>query len=426
MGSGSTELGAASPRGEMSTTLCTTISYHPGGAASIPKMEPVPTCCFLLSAAGPLVTPMRWSMTCMRCSKELDNSPSLFSRCLFCRRDTTLPGTWTHHSTYGTHTPACGAPTFPTLCCQEMVTRTRPSGDIPSHHSSVPTPPGNPTDTHGWEQHPPGELSSGGSLVTVTVLTLSCLTPSASSSSPDSKMSDWDLPSREYLGRILRAESGVWQCSGSAWGSAESPPSSDLLRGFPDSPALLGARKMSLSIERLLLGAVGPPSGSFSHLEPRLDLGFLKAKKFPIFFLRVREPEGARGADPRQVSGVVGLRRNEALEKVSSRLPRGKGSVFFSLPALKRWIQTLDTPPEIAVFWQGHPFPAWFPWVLPHCLPLWNRLHILHTMAAISFLFPQPCPWQYPWVSCFTQHPFCTGTSSETLGMGVCWAGEGP
>lgn len=99
---------------EMSPTLWTTISYHPGGAGSIPKMEPVLTCCFLLSAAGPLVTPMRWSMTCTRCSKELDNSPSLFSRCLFCRRDTALPGIWTHHSTYGTHTPACGAPTFPT------------------------------------------------------------------------------------------------------------------------------------------------------------------------------------------------------------------------------------------------------------------------------------------------------------------------
>lgn len=157
----------------------------------------------------------------------------------------------------------------------------------------------------------------------MTVLTLSCLTPSASSSSPESNMSDWDLPSREYLGRILRAESGVWQCSGSARGSTASPPSSDLLSGLPASPALLGARKMSLSIERLLLGAVGPPSGSFSHLEPRLDLGFLKAKKFPIFFLRVRELEGARGADPGQVSGAMGLGRDEALGKVSSGVPRG-------------------------------------------------------------------------------------------------------
>lgn len=283
----------------------------------------------------------------------------------------------------------------PQACCQEMVTWTRPSGDIPRHHSSVPTPPGNPTGIQGWQQHPPGELNSSGGLVTGTVLTLSCLTPSASSSSPDSKMSDWDLPSREYLGRILRAESGVWQCSGSAWGSAESPPSSDLLRGFPDSPALLGARKMSLSIERLLLGAVGPPSGSFSHLEPRLDLGFLKAKKFPIFFLRVREPEGARGADPRQVSGVVGLGRDEALEKVSSSLPRGKGSVFSPCPP-----ETDGSRP-----WTHH-----LRWQCPGqdthsqhgsygcCLiasPLWNRLHghILHTMGAIPFLFPQPCPW---------------------------------
>lgn len=181
----------------------------------------------------------------------------------------------------------------------------------------------------------------------MVALTLSCLTPSASSSSPGSSMSDWDLPSREYLGRILRAEPGVWQCSGSARGSAASSPSSDLLRGFPASPALLGARKMSLSIERLLRGA---PSGSFSHLEPRLDLGFLKAKKFPIFFLRVRELEGARGADPAQVSGAVGLGRDGALGKVDSGLHFPPPSP----PTLKGWIQTLETPPEMM-------HPAWDP-----------------------------------------------------------------
>lgn len=116
-------------------------------------------------------------------------------------------------------------------------------------------------------------------------------------------MRDWDLPSLEYLGLILQAASGVWLCSGSAL----SAPSSDLLRALPGSPALLGARKMSLSIDRLLLGAAAPPSGSFSHRELRLDLGFLKAKKFPIFFLRVRELEDARGAEPGPLSSTVGL-----------------------------------------------------------------------------------------------------------------------
>lgn len=144
---------------------------------------------------------------------------------------------------------------------------------------------------------------------------MSCLTPSASSSSPGSRMRDWDLPSREYLGLILWAASGVWLCSGSVLRA----PSSDLLSALPGSPALLGARKMSLSIERLLLGAAVLPSGSFSHREPRLDLGFLKAKKFPIFFLRVRELEDTRGADPGPVSSTMGLGgRNTG--KISSRM----------------------------------------------------------------------------------------------------------
>lgn len=101
-----------------------------------------------------------------------------------------------------------------------------------------------------------------------------------------------------------------------------SSSSSSLLSSFPSLPTLLGTPKMSLSIKRLLLGIPGMPSGSFSHLKPWVDLGFLKAKKILIFFLRVQELEGARGADPRQVSGAMGLGGDEALEKVSSRLLR--------------------------------------------------------------------------------------------------------
>lgn len=215
----------------------------------------------------------------------------------------------------------------------------------------------------------------------MAALTLSCRTASASSSSPGSSMSDWDLPSREYLGRILRAASGVWQCSGSAGGSAASPPSSDLLSGFTASPALLGARRMSLSIERRLLGTAAPLSGSFSHLEPRLDLGFLKAKKFPIFFLRVREPEGASGAGAGQASGARGLGKEEALGKVSSRLPRGLGSFFppqrdgsrLQMPHLRGCCPSKGTPSQCGT-----------PWVLSHCLPAMDRP-----------LRPSPGSWEW-------------------------------
>lgn len=52
---------------------------------ALPRGSSCLTCCFLLSVTRPLVTPMRCSMTWTRCSKELGSSPSLFSRCLFCR-----------------------------------------------------------------------------------------------------------------------------------------------------------------------------------------------------------------------------------------------------------------------------------------------------------------------------------------------------
>lgn len=363
MGSGGTELGAAGPIRGPPIPWATT-STLPLGAGSVPKAELLPTCCFLPSAAGPLVTPMRWSMTCTRCSKEPGSSPSLFSSCLFCGTDTALPGARHHRSTPSTPPPACGAPS-PSLAPGRGRRSHNPAGMSPA--VALVSPSGACLTPLPAQQQPPAEPSGGGgSGGWVAALTLSCRTPSASSSSPGSSMSDWDLPSREYLGRILRAESGVWQCSGSAGGSAASPPSSDLLSGLTASPALLGARKMSLSIERLLLGTAGPLSGSFSHLEPRLDLGFLKAKKFPIFFLRVREPEGARGAGAEQVSGAMGLGREEALAKVSSRLPRGLESFFPPQREGSRWqmLHLRGCCPS-----KGTHSQCGTPWVLSHCLP---------------------------------------------------------
>ena len=142
MGSGSTELGAAGP-GQGTPIPWTTTSTHPLGAGSIPKVELLPTCCFLPSAAGPLVTPMRWSMTCMRCSKEPGSSPSLFSRCLFCRTDTALPGAQ-HPPQHPQHPPAClrGAQDLnPSPAPRRRRHGHNPAGMSPSHRSGVPTSP---------------------------------------------------------------------------------------------------------------------------------------------------------------------------------------------------------------------------------------------------------------------------------------------
>lgn len=68
---------------------------------------------------------------------------------------------------------------------------------------------------------------------------------------------------------------------------------------------------MSLSISFLPLAGEGLPSESFSDLAPRLDFGFLKAKKCPIFFFKVREPEDGDATAVGEVSKEVGLREGK-------------------------------------------------------------------------------------------------------------------
>lgn len=59
------------------------------------------------------------------------------------------------------------------------------------------------------------------------------------------------------------------------------------------------------------LGVDGLPSDSLSDLELRLDFGFLKAKKCPIFFLKVREPEDVDVATVGEASDEMGLQQKE-------------------------------------------------------------------------------------------------------------------